>query len=158
MPERLRRLERTFQRYPIYFVTACTYERKSVLANVKVHHELIRFGVQGSNHGAWLGDYVIMPDHLHAFVAVDDTWITLSAWMKSLKNALSKTLRANGITSPHWQKGFFDHVLRSSESYSSQWEYVRQNPVRAGLVHEADEWKFAGKLFLWNSATIVSDE
>ena len=45
-----------------------------------------------------------------------------------------------------WQRGFFDHVIRSSESYSQKWEYVRDNPVRAGLVQEADEWPFQGEL------------
>ena len=147
MPERLRRLEGTFQRYPIYFVTACTHERKSVLTNAKVHDQFVQFGEQGSGRGAWVGDYVLMPDHLHLFVAVNETEIDLSDWMKSLKNALSKALRGNGIASPHWQKGFFDHVLRSSESYSAQWEYVRQNPVRAGLVEDADAWQFAGQIF-----------
>ena len=33
-----------------------------------------------------------------------------------------------------WQEEFFDHVLRSSESYSQKWNYVKENPVRAGLV------------------------
>ena len=32
------------------------------------------------------------------------------------------------------QEGFFDHLLRSYESYAQKWEYVRENPVRAGLV------------------------
>ena len=56
--------------------------------------------------------------------------------MKSLKNALSKTLRQSGTLPPHWQKGLFDHVLRSGESYDEKWDYVRENPVRAGLVQD----------------------
>jgi putative transposase len=51
-----------------------------------------------------------------------------------IKNTLSKTLRINGIAAPHWQKDFFDHVLRSEEPYQEKWHYVRENPVRAGLV------------------------
>ena len=57
--------------------------------------------------------------------------ITLAKWVKSLKNTISKTLRAERIALPHWQKAFFDHVLRSSESYSEKWEYVYENPARA---------------------------
>jgi hypothetical protein len=41
---------------------------------------------------------------------------------------------------------FFDHVLRSSESYSEKWNYVRDNPVRAGLVSNAGEWHYAGEI------------
>jgi len=68
--------------------------------------------------------------------------------MKSLKNTLSKTLRIDGIAAlPHWQKGFFDHVLRSEESYEEKWHYVRENPVRAGLVKDREEWPFWGEIF-----------
>ena len=117
MPERLRRLEWLFERNPIYFVTANTQHRAKILAMPAVHKGLQSFAESGPNHGAWLGAYVLMPDHVHAFVALDARKISLSAWIKSLKNALSKALRESAIESPHWQKGFFDHVLRSAESF-----------------------------------------
>ena len=87
-----------------------------------------------------------MPDHVHFFVVIEDDRIGLSAWVKSLKNALSKTMRAQGFEAPHWQKGFFDHVLRGSESYSEKWGYVCANPVRAGLAGDGHEWPFAGEI------------
>lgn len=70
----------------------------------------------------------------------------LSAWVKSLKNSLSKHWRSHGIVAPHWQKGFFDHILRSADSYSEKWIYVEQNPVRAGLVASHQDWPFAGSI------------
>ena len=72
----------------------------------------------------------------------EDIWdsITLSGWMKSLKNAISKTLKNATFRAPHWQKGFFDHVIRSQEFYDQKWFYVRDNPVRAGLVQSAEDW------------------
>ena len=88
-----------------------------------------------------------MPDHLHAFVVIDDEQLKLSTWMKSLKNALSKVLREKDVLSPHWQKGFFDHILRSGDSYSEKWEYVRENPVRASLVKAWTDWPFVGEIF-----------
>jgi len=45
-----------------------------------------------------------------------------------------------------WQPGFFDHLLRNDESYAQKWEYVRQNPVRAGLVDSAAAWRYQGKI------------
>ena len=45
-----------------------------------------------------------------------------------------------------WQDGFFDHVLRSGESYGEKWGYVRMNPVRAGLVGCAEDWPYAGEI------------
>ena len=52
----------------------------------------------------------------------------------------------NAIITVHWQKGFFDHVIRSEESYNEKWLYVRDNPVRAGLVRSAEDWPYAGEV------------
>ena len=147
MPERLCRLDETFARLPIYFVTTNTHSHKPVLNDAQVHKRLIQFGKEGQSRGAWIGSYVLMPDHLHLFVVVYDERLQLSAWMKSLKNDLSKVFRSKGISPPHWQKGFFDHVLRSGDSYAEKWEYVRDNPVRAGLVTAWNDWPFVGEIF-----------
>jgi putative transposase len=88
-----------------------------------------------------------MPDHWHGFVALDDSKTNISSWVKSFKNATSKTLRTAGIPSPHWQKGFFDHILRSNESADEKWSYVRDNPVRAGLVKAWEDWPYRGQPF-----------
>ena len=103
---RLHRLDRVFVHSPIYFVTACTHERRKILATAKVHEAFLDFARRGPEHGAWVGAYVIMPDHLHVFVSVDDQRIMLSVWMKSLKNTASKALRLHGTPPPHWQKTF----------------------------------------------------
>ena len=144
---RLSRLDLVFVRSPIYFVTACTQNRRNILATPAIHETFLHFGKEGPSHGAWIGAYAILPDHLHLFVATDDRRIAISAWMKSLKNTISKTLRENGVAPHHWQKTFFDHLLRSSESYSEKWNYVRENPVRAGLVASAEDWPYMGQIF-----------
>jgi hypothetical protein len=41
----------------------------------------------------------------------------------------------------------FDHLLRSGDSYSQKWAYVRENPVRAGLATGWEEWPFLGEIF-----------
>ena len=87
-----------------------------------------------------------MPDHAHFFAAFGRTSPSLSMWMKSWKNALSKTLRQMGVLAPHWEKGFFDHVMRSAESYGEKWRYVEQNPVRAGLVQNGEDWPYQGEI------------
>src|SRR5215472_2292751 len=90
---RLHRLEVICVRSPIYFVTANTHKRQKLLANAAIHDAFVEFAQQGTPHGAYVGNYVLMPDHLHAFVAMNGQKITLSAWMKSLKNSISKILR-----------------------------------------------------------------
>ena len=91
--------------------------------------------------GAALGRYVIMPDHIHLFVC-GDVEFELSKWVAGLKRTLSKALCVHG---QFWQPTFFDHVLRSDESYSEKWDYVCENPVRADLVKESNDWPYQGQ-------------
>jgi hypothetical protein len=56
-------------------------------------------------------------------------------------------VRERGVAPPHRQKGFFDHVLRSQESAGEKWKYLRENPVRVGLVEYSSEWRYLGEIF-----------
>ena len=91
-----------------------------------------------------LGRYVIMPDHLHFFIRGDQAFV-LANWVKGLKRTM---LGAFPKEQPRslWQPGFFDHLLRNDESYAQKWEYVRENPVRAGLVKFAEDWPYQGEI------------
>jgi putative transposase len=143
---RLKRLERLFAGQPVYFITICTYDRKRLLDNDRVHGAFQGFAQEAMSRGVFAGNYVLMPDHLHLFVVFSSEAMAVSLWIKSLKNSLSKALRKEGVASPHWQKGFFDHVLRSEESYAEKWDYVARNPVRAGLVKFPVDWPFRGEI------------
>lgn len=143
---RLRRLREIFPDQPISFVTACTQDRRHLLAFPEVKQAVEEFGSVGPELGAWLGSYVLMPDHVHAFVVLDAQRCDLPRWMKAFKAAIGRAIRERGVNGVVWQKGFFDHVLRNSESASEKWAYVRANPLRAGLVAAEDEWPFWGQV------------
>ena len=64
-----------------------------------------------------------------------------------IKKYVVEAVRFEGIAAPHWQKDFFDHVLRSEESDEEKWHYVRENPVRAGLVKRWQELALCGEIF-----------
>src|SRR5205814_9789164 len=91
MPERLRRLDYTFRQLPIYFVTACTHQREKILDSADIHTRLAQFGKEGPEHGAWLGAYVLMPDHFHAFVVIDDQRLDLSRLDEVLEECFFKS-------------------------------------------------------------------
>jgi putative transposase len=62
-------LDRLFPSHPVFFVTACTYRRKTLLATDAVHNAFVRFFQRAyDEHGIAVGRYVIMPDHIHLFV------------------------------------------------------------------------------------------
>jgi REP element-mobilizing transposase RayT len=78
---------------------------------------------------------LLMPDHLHALASfpTDDTMAkVVTAWKKY-------TARTHRIS---WQRGFFDHRLRRDESLRDKEEYIRQNPMRAGLVGQDESWPY----------------
>jgi putative transposase len=92
-----------------------------------------------------------MPDYVHLFCAPDADAASLSdfigGWKRWTSRRISNLPRtASAATGPIWQREFFDHLLRSEESYDQKWNYVRDNPVRAGLVLKASEWSFAGEI------------
>lgn len=130
---------------PIFFVTFNTYQRKQLLANDAVHNVWRHFVFTAPAHGAWVGRYVLMPDHVHLFVEFSDE-SDIAKWIQALKSVVGKELLRLGHSKPHWQEGFFDHLLRRDESYAAKWEYVRQNPIRKGLCARQEDWPYQGEV------------
>jgi len=76
-----------------------------------------------------------MPEHLHVLIAIDiDT--LLSNLIRDFKRI---TAREANI---RWQRNFFDHRLRHDESEDEKAEYIRQNPIRGGLISADQRWPY----------------
>ena len=45
-----------------------------------------------------------------------------------------------------FQKDCWDRQMRDAEHYERRLEYVRQNPVRAGLVARPEDWPYQGTI------------
>jgi REP element-mobilizing transposase RayT len=91
-----------------------------------------------------VGDYLLMPDHLHLFCAPRDLAFTLGGWVKYWKSQFS---RAHLDKTWKWQRAGFHHRIRSGQEFSEKWAYVQQNPVRKGLVKKPEDWLFRGKVY-----------
>jgi REP element-mobilizing transposase RayT len=136
---------------PVFFITFCTQQRRKLLASDTVHTAFVSFATRAHlEQNVAVGRYVIMPDHVHFFVRRPDN-LQLGRWVGMLKQALAKQIALAGPL-PTWQRGFFDHVLRSDESYAQKWNYVRENPVRAGLVTNVDDWPYSGEIVVIDRA------
>jgi REP element-mobilizing transposase RayT len=148
MHQHLRRLERVWIDWPIYFITTCTQGRRSILGSKEVSEILTDEWRNGHGRHGWaIGRYVIMPDHVHLFCRGELGAKPLPVFMQRWKEWSSKRMtRELGLSGTIWQEEFFDHILRSSESYSQKWDYVRENPVRAGLVESSDQWPYQGEI------------
>ena len=64
--------------------------------------------------------------------------------MESIKVSSTRLInRERGESGRLWQGRFFDRALRTVREYNESVEYIHLNPVRAGLVGQADEWKWS---------------
>lgn len=144
----LRRLSNVFAKDPIYFITTNTKDRRKLFNNPDACKILIEEWTGAfERHGWAVGSYVIMPDHVHFFCKPTPEACKLSLFMQQWKQWTSKRIKQKlDLEEPVWQQEFFDHVLRSHESYSEKWNYFEQNPVRAGLVEKAEDWPHAGSI------------
>lgn len=80
-----------------------------------------------------------MPDHVHLLVRfAPDPGMqrVMAAWKRY-------TARHLGL---QWQRDFFDHRLRNDRAVRRTADYIRLNPVRAGLIEEAAAWPYVWRL------------
>lgn len=136
-------------RSTIVFLTVCTKNRRRDLATGEMHQSLVS-AWQRANYWS-VGRYVIMPDHIHLFCS-PSTYPAepLTPWIRYWKSIVSRLGRCK--EAELWQSSFWDTQLRSHESYEQKWNYVRENPVRAGLVKMPEDWPFQGEanLLRWH--------
>jgi putative transposase len=124
----------------IVWMTVCTKAQSAWMAQSIVRdtlHEVWQHDAQ-----AWLvGDYVIMPDHVHLFCAPHDLRFAIERWVAFWKSQFSKR-----HPSQHWewQRGSFHHRIRNQEDYHEKWIYMTRNPVEKQLVRDFEEWPFRG--------------
>jgi putative transposase len=119
-----------------YFVTFCVKDRRPVLANEPVFSA---FATAVARLQGWkVLASILMPDHVHLLARPT----TRDAPVGNLVGALKRWTRAEAQHPFEWQPGSFDRLLRSNESAAEKWMYMRENPVRAGLVKEWKDWPY----------------
>src|SRR5262245_57135673 len=84
-----------------------------------------------------------MPDHLHALVSGTSEDADVMRFCSVFRQVSGyHYLQSQGHRL--WQEGFYDRVLRESESTFDVVSYIVANPVRAGLVQTVTEYPFSG--------------
>ena len=127
----------------IILLTVCARRRSPILATPQAQRTLLKAWRKAQ---AWsVGRYVLMPDHLHLFCAPRDPTVPLTNWIRYWKSLASRAW-PGPKTGPIWQEDFWDRQLRDGENYLNKWEYVRSNPVRAGLVRKPEDWPYSGEI------------
>ena len=71
--------------------------RRSLLANDAVHDAFRQYAQAGMEHGAGVGQYVLMSDHVHLFVRLSGE-TTLGRWIGGLKRAMAKAVNPRVVS------------------------------------------------------------
>lgn len=120
-----------------YFITICAQRRGiNQLCDNVVAHRLWESVLYRQSLGQWWPRlFLLMPDHLHMIVYFS-TEVELKKTVTSWKRYTASQF---GVS---WQQGFFDHRIRDQKFLIQKMEYIRLNPVRAGLVESPEDWPF----------------
>lgn len=140
-----------------YSITKCCADRHPLLIpdlkDFAIAHQIFEI-VTGSV--MWLNknehfvcrDYVMMPNHLHLIFQLGDVR-TLEQVMHSFAsftaNQINDVLHRSGSL---WQSGYYDHALRDDDALNRHVRYIAENPMRARLVQEPQDWPFSMIEFL----------
>ena len=145
-----------------YFVTLCTHSRlplfkmESIVGNglravpPPPQNVIIRKWIRETQNkfsNITIDKYVIMPDHLHLIVTIQErhTGRSLPDIMQFFKtmttNDYIRGVKA-GILAPFekklWQKSYYDHVIRNQQDYDETWQYIENNPSKWMLVYQKE--------------------
>jgi putative transposase len=124
-----------------FFVTSSIAEKRNLLQSNQSAGLFISvlygYRAQGKFR---LHEFVVMPDHFHLLLTVA-CGMTIEKPVQFIKGGFAfRAGRELGFGAPVWQKGFSEVRVLDAKAYLGIAEYIRNNPVRRGLVLEAVEF------------------
>ncbi|WP_373974551.1 transposase [Chitinibacter sp. SCUT-21] len=139
----------------VYHITCTTHKRTPYFEEPAFARIVIR--EMRSLHEAHHVDslaWVLMPDHLHWLFTLQSER-DMADVMQSVKGRsarlINEFLHRNGAI---WQKGFYDHTVRSDENLKHIARYIVANPLRAGLVQQIGDYPWWDAVWLENSLMV----
>ncbi|MBS1851997.1 MAG: transposase [Acidobacteria bacterium] len=127
-----------------FFVTSSTWDKRNLLQSdrcaalfIKILYE---YRVQGKFK---LHEFVVMPDHFHLLLTVGNE-MPIERAVQFIKGGFAfRAGKEFGMRAPFWQKGFSEVRVLEASGYARMREYIRNNPVKRGLVRQAEEYLYS---------------
>ena len=130
----------------IYFVTVVVSGRRNLFLDTNLANNTINCLLElRLKIGFNLYSNCLMPDHFHALIGPGKSYKSLSEICGAFKS-LSTRAYWQQYEGRLWQRQFFDHIIRNDKDFFETVEYIKQNPVRKGLVKTAEEWPYSGSV------------
>ncbi len=142
-----------------YFITICTQDRKCILSEI-VGRGLAPAEIDGTDDNNYIeysdygkiaekqlllleeryphlriDKYVIMPNHIHAILILDDKAAgasprpTVMDIVCSYKSLTTKECKAIKPIDKLFQTSFHEHIIRNIDDYNEISKYISQNPM-----------------------------
>ena len=118
-----------------YFVTICTHDKQCIFGNPGNHNVFGKIAQEGiekipEHHpGVAIEQYVVMPNHVHILIQLQDNKSDLKTVIGSYKSRISRLIRQLQPEICVWQNSFHDHIVRNEKSYQNIWLYIEGNPI-----------------------------
>ena len=119
-----------------YFITICTWEKRYIFWNkekLNRYGEIAGQGFGGITHhfpDVTVDKFVVMPNHVHAILILQDDKTNISTVIGQYKSYVSKQTHEFDADCKVWQTSFHDHVIRNQKDYERIWLYIEANPAR----------------------------
>jgi len=88
-------------------------------------------------------EWCVMPNHVHALVMPVNGHLLANivhSWKSYTGHAVKKILN---LTKPFWMTEYHDRFIRNDRHLETVQNYIRQNPVAAGLVRNVEDWQWS---------------
>jgi len=101
-----------------------------------------------------LHNFCIMPNHIHLLIT-PKTGTDLSRILQWIKTKSSKSWNRMYNSIDHLLgERFFSRPIKDEDDYSAVFEYIDQNPIKAGLVSKAEDWNACGAYYTANNCEL----
>ena len=123
-----------------FFVTAVTWGRRSLFQSERMRGLFATVLFDYSRQGKYaVHEFVLMPNHFHLLITPGPL-LALERCLQLIKGGFSfRAKKELQFTGEVWEKSFTNHRIRDAADYGRHRAYIRENPVRAGLVSSPEE-------------------
>ncbi len=88
-------------------------------------------------------EWCVMPNHLHVMIRLRSEH-SFEEVVRSWKNFTARKInQLVGRSGRLWATDYFDRLIRDEEHLARARRYVRMNPVKAGLCHAPEDWRWS---------------
>ena len=87
--------------------------------------------------------WCVMPSHVHVMIEVLADYPlakTLHSWKSFTAKEANRVLKR---TAAFWQREYHDRFIRDDDHFANALRYIEGNPVKAGLVARAEDWRWS---------------